>query len=197
MKRSVYLDRLEGIPARIASATFPNYSGRKFEITTGTCFNPNENNWQGGSRTYMKLVSRDGKMVTVPECGNPFSGFAPESVEIPPQSILVEHVLFCGKDLGLRFVIRPEEFDTLALPAPVDLTEDEKLALIFTRSRKASYDGKNRKQMAVSDGFDVNGWDFAKDSLISKGLLNKAGAITPAGRNAIGDLREVQNKRIY
>jgi hypothetical protein len=27
-------------------------------------------------------------------------------------------------------------------------------------------------------------WQAAKDSLISKGLLNKAGAVTPKGRNA-------------
>lgn len=36
-------------------------------------------------------------------------------------------------------------------------------------------------------------WDAAKANLISRGMLNKAGAITVDGRNAVADLWDFQS----
>lgn len=73
--------------------------------------------------------------------------------------------------------------------------------LEYTCARKSSYNGRNRCQMLQDDmqhkirsGWGglaylsavptTEQWEAAKASLIAKGLLNKAGAVTVAGRNA-------------
>ena len=45
----------------------------------------------------------------------PWSANWPEvtTVEIPVGVVVVEHVFFCGKDLGLRFYVRPENVQRL------------------------------------------------------------------------------------
>jgi hypothetical protein len=149
---TVYIDKLTGIADFVAKKAFPNYTGKRYKIETGTKFSPNSNHWDGGSRTYQVLISRDGHMRAIPEYGNMFTGYAKEPIEIPPNCILVEHSIFCGKDMGLTFVVRPEELDTLAIPEKVELTKDEKLVLSYTRSRKSHYAGRNRKEMAQDDG---------------------------------------------
>jgi len=67
-----------------------------------------------------------------------------------------------------------------------DLDSDEKVVLYCTRAMKSSYNGKSRRDYS---GLTVDAWEAAKARLIGRGMLNKAGAITPAGRNAAADLK--------
>jgi hypothetical protein len=63
----------------------------------------------------------------------------------------------------------------------------EKTVLIFTKSLKSSYAGiKNYRYHEAhrESGITLAEWEAAKVSLIIKGFLNKAGAITVDGRNA-------------
>jgi hypothetical protein len=89
------------------------------------------------------------------------------------------------------------------LPAPAaELTELEKIVLAYTRARKSSYNGKDRYAMAAEDWqWKARGktdrpfhtrqaWDAAKADLAARGLLDKRGALTTAGRNASANLRD-------
>jgi hypothetical protein len=93
--------------------------------------------------------------------------------------------------MGLTFYVHPDNATKL-LPAPqAELTAFEKIVLSATASYKSSYAGMDRYEMARRDcrngtPFPTrDDWALAKQTLINLGLLNKAGAITPAGRNAI------------
>lgn len=149
--------------------------------------------WNGGSRdTYRVVRIEDGMMVdAVNHNAAPWNG-ARQDVVVKLESgiAVVEHTIFCGKDMGLTFYVHPDNAAKL-LPAPVELSGHERIVLRATVSYKSSYMGKDRYQIArdnagcPSDFLLRSEWEAAKQSLIARGMLNKAGAITPAGRNAI------------
>ena len=83
-------------------------------------------------------------------------------------------------------IIAPASAITPMLPAPVDLTDDEKTVLIATRSLKSSYNGIPNYRFVEAKrarGITLERWEAAKTSLIDKKFLNKAGAITVEGKN--------------
>jgi hypothetical protein len=116
-------------------------------------------------------------------------------VELLPSIVVVEHSMFCGQDMGLTFYVHPDNAAKL-LPVPrADLTPLERMVLYASGAFKSSYGGRDRYEMARDDyhcerllaGMPYPSraeWDNAKAALIAGGFLNKAGAITPAGRNA-------------
>jgi hypothetical protein len=115
-----------------------------------------------------------------------------QQITIKSGFAVVRHSYFSGKDMGLTFYLSPQDAAPM-LPAPVELSPDAALVLEYTATRKSSYMGKDRYQMALDDiraGYckreplSREQWNDAKNSLINLGFLNKAGAITPAGRNA-------------
>lgn len=85
---------------------------------------------------------------------------------------------------GARLYVHPNAMSKVFLEEPKqDITPEEYLALVATKSLKASYaGGKPREQECMKYG--VN-YETAKAQLISKGLLNKNGAINKHGKNAI------------
>ena len=118
-------------------------------------------------------------------------------IPLKPDYAIVRHTIFRGKDMGLTFYIHPDNAAQL-LPAPAaELPPVQKLVLKYTKERKASYNGQDRYAMAASDwryyGKDWqldampsrDDWQAAKEALIVAGYLNKAGAITVKGKNAI------------
>jgi hypothetical protein len=96
------------VPAMLLKA-FPDYNGRKFSfnITKSVYL---QNYWSGGTRYFVKLVN----LITgeikeaAPTTENPFRPEAHGTFEIPKDWCVVEHILFCGKDLGLCFNISPQ-----------------------------------------------------------------------------------------
>jgi hypothetical protein len=101
----------------------------------------------------------------------------------------VEHSIFCGKDMGLTIHIHPANANRL-LPAPVELTWAERTVLLATMSWKSSYAGVSNYRFVEAQrtcGITLPEWENAKQSLIARKLLNKAGAVTVDGRNAIPD----------
>lgn len=187
-------DQVSGLIA----ATFPEYTGLKLQVRPVEAVQFQNLAWEGGTRCEYRSCAIDG----TPAGSMSRPGAEGKSVELPPQGVIVEHCIFQGKDLGLRFYIRPDDMPPM-LAGPVELTRLERLVLLYTRGRKASYNGKNRYEMAKEDaewGIAEAGqlgyksgevfpsplaWATARDALVNRGFLTKANAITRSGRNAI------------
>ena len=195
--KTIHLNRAD-IPAHLRSAI--PYSGRKWQICSATSVHIGNQQWSGGSRTTFRLINlASGKVIPI-EDQRPFPAnhFELGRREFPmrPDAALVEHTIFCGKDLGIRLHVHPDNI-TRFLPAPQALTTDEQVVLLATRSLKSGYAGQNRFQMVTSNSFGshssitASNWDAASASLKASGLLNRRGAITTSGRNAAETIKGI------
>ena len=175
----------------IAAIAFPSYAGKKFAVDTIAGNIRLDSYWSGGSRDFYALIDMaTGRGIPVPENGTPFSndGQIFTLDRFPANVALVQHTIFCGKDLGVTVLVHPDNLNRFALPAPVELTLNQKIVLAFTNERKSSYNGRNRQQMASGEtGITAGQWDEAKAQCQAAGWLAKSGAITDAGRNVISD----------
>jgi hypothetical protein len=154
--------------------------------------------WSGGSRDYYNVINMDNlKSVEIPQGGSGH-GDVPYRVSTLPHNIaVVKRTYFQGKDLGIKIFVNPENLSKM-LPKQEDISWAEKVVLSATRSYKSSYGGVKdyRFQQALRDtGITKQEWEEAKQSLIQKKMLNKAGAITNGGRNAIGNTDLYQLKK--
>ena len=194
---AIYLEAAM-IPAQLRG----NYTGKKFKavVVTEVTVRSDSGVWSGGSRDTFQLIElATGRAVSVSD--NMSAPWDPSrkdrTIPLKPGFAAVEHSLFCGKDMGLTFYVHPDNAAAL-LPAPApELSEHESIVLDATCSFKSSYNGQDRYTMAKTQAeypwrrdnstpqFPTRDeWNAAKESLIGKGLLNKAGAVTPKGRNA-------------
>jgi hypothetical protein len=172
---------------------FPHYSGRKFQVRTAESVTLHDNYWSGGTKSdYMGVNLASGEIHS-PECseyGNPFVHPDIPTVRLAPGLAIVEHSRFCGKDMGIVIHVHPDNLGKL-LPAPTALSEPERIVLWATRSFKAGYGGdpENRYHEARREtSITRDDWTRGKAMAVEKGLLDKRGAITVAGRNAIADI---------
>jgi len=186
----VHLEATPDVKA-MASKVFPSYRGRKFKLdNSGRAVNVTSY-WDGGSRDYYAMIDLGtDRRLDVPQNGTWFDGgpIAPDGVTVPPGYMLAEHSIFMGKDYGITFYVNP---DTAVgfLPTPETLTADEHNVLTSTASWKNTYQGVGNYRFIESrrnTGITADRWEAAKAALIGRKLLNKAGAITVSGRNAIG-----------
>jgi hypothetical protein len=175
----------------VVALAFPHYRGRKFSVRQATAVNC-RSYWDGGSKNTFVWVRLDTMQALALPSSHPYYDSVSQSVEALPTApglVCVEHSIFCGQDMGITFHVHPASGMNL-IPPSVELTTTERVVLAATAGYKSSYNGKTRRDMANDDlrwakqsPISVEGWDAAKASLIHKGLLNKAGAIIPAGRN--------------
>ncbi len=97
--------------ATIVEAAYPEYTGRKFSLVFKERYYMNDY-WSGGSRTYVTALKlENGRLgLSSPDVAaqNPFNQKAHVEFDIPKNVMLVEHVFFCGKDLGIRIIIHPD-----------------------------------------------------------------------------------------
>lgn len=174
---------------KIAGATFPSYKGKKFRISTDV---PSklESYWSEGSRDYFSFYELStGKTFDV-ESNHPlFEAGNPRDLKIlPPGLVVVKHAICCGKDAGITIYANAGDLTPL-LPSKTELTEHERTVLSYTKSYKSSYAGVSNYRFYEAHrntGIKLEDWEKAKASLIDRKLLNKAGAITPDGRNSLG-----------
>lgn len=183
---TIHLDSNDPTTAVMRKA-FPTYAGKKYKLVVREGPMSLTSYWDGGSRDYYQIIQlADGEHVAVRENG---SGFVPSLPELPvpcPGYAVVEHSIFCGKDAGLTLYVHPDNAVKM-LPAKAEMSWAEMVVLVATRSLKSSYGGRTRFDEAKSDtGITLAEWDAAKASLIARGMLNKAGAITTEGKNAAG-----------
>lgn len=197
MQTTIHLE-----PKQVPETLRRGYNGTKFraEITESVTIPADAGLWDSGSRdTYSAVRLADGAAVDFPgQQDSPFDGTRRDrKVTLESGIVIVCHSIFCGKDSGLRFFIHPSDAAPM-LPGPTELSAHESLVLDATASLKSSYQGKDRYAIASERVNPVwaprnepkkpfptrDEWNAAKESLIARGLLNRAGAITVAGRNA-------------
>lgn len=198
--QTIYLDK-----AMIPEHLRRGYDGTKFRasVVASVAIPMTAGLWDGGSCDKYALVRlADGFALPCP-----WENTAPGSrqrygtvLTLQPGMAVVRHIWFQGADLGLHFYVHPADAALMLAPSTPDLALLEQLVLYATRSFKSSYGGRDRYEMARDDytARKIIGnlpyptrtaWEGARDSLIARGLLNKAGAITVAGRNAAANLK--------
>jgi hypothetical protein len=183
MTKAIHLEA-SMVPAHLRG----DYTGRKFRaVVCETVRIPaTANRWDEGSRdSYYAVELAGGARVPYAGQGGPVRE---NLIALQPGYAVVCHSIVCGRDTGLTFYVHPQNAATM-LPARVELTPTEGIVLRATCAYKASHNGRDRYQIA-SDNCDGafptrDDWNAAKQTLAAKGLLTKAGAITPAGKNAV------------
>ena len=101
----------------VVNATFPNYKGRKFRIQPAEAVGFYDLNWSGGTRNQYRACAIDGSPIdskynlnSPAPWNNPFEG---KRIELPMDVVIVEHSMFCGKDVGLRIYVNPANMPRL------------------------------------------------------------------------------------
>lgn len=181
-------------PNMVPPALRGSYSGKSFKarICEKVTIPSTAGLWEGGSRDTYRIIELETGRTVEPINHNaaPWNSARHDvEVTLKPGIAIVEHTIFCGKDLGLTFYIHPDNAAKL-LPKPAELTAFELIVLKATASYKSSYGGMDRYEMArrdsPGDSYPTRDeWAAAKQTLINLGMLTKAGAITPKGRNAV------------
>jgi hypothetical protein len=104
----------------VALRAFPNYKGRKIRADWSGRVSFYDLNWSGGTRNqYRSVHLSDGQTRSMPNLApwvNPIEG---QSAAIPPGCAVVEHSMFCGRDLGLR-VYFPSSDGRVLTPASLE-----------------------------------------------------------------------------
>ena len=102
-------------------------------------------------------------------------------------SYVVQHTNSYGGRRHLHIYVHPDDAPRL-LPPAEGVTDNEKIVLTYTARLKNTYGGETNirfREASRETKITAGEWENAKTALISRKLLNKAGAITVAGRNAI------------
>jgi hypothetical protein len=183
---TIHLTGAEPLVREIVRAAFPDYKGRKFRLETRERTHVHSS-WEGGSRDDYAVV----RLATAERLGvvadTTFIPTGATEVDVPPDVAIVRHAIYCGRDAGITIIVHPTTLNPGLLQAPAELTGDERTVLAATRAYKPGYGGDpehRRNQTSLTR----EEWDAAKASLVARGLLNRAGAITIAGKNAIGNV---------
>lgn len=194
MRESYHVSEKDSpLAVEIMRAAFPGYRGRKFQVVgmpDPSSFELYGCYWSEGSKSsYCGVHLASGKTGWFNGI-NPLREKAPKTA-VPLDCAIVEHSIFCGKDAGLTLHLRPENMAKM-LPAGEDeLTEDEKIVLIATRSYKNTYAGRTNVRFLEArreTGIERQAYEDAKSLLFLRGYLKRHGKsykITNEGRNAI------------
>jgi hypothetical protein len=163
----------------------------RVEVATQRSYSSADLCWSGGSKTDVKALHQTATglesidLVAVsPWSGQSWGGAIPDDV------MLVEHRIFCGKDMGITCIVSPTSAFlpklTLA-PAPT-LTAEEAMVLTAHKSLISSY----RPEAYARAGIRQAQLATLVAALADRGLLkvNKAGSsqITNEGKNALAAL---------
>jgi hypothetical protein len=184
----MYIDKPDETLRAIASAA--GYSGRRFKLEPCAEMTLTGRYWDSGERTTWTLhdfsTGRAHSLNALSGFSDPpqFGGLSSDpTVKIPRgMAIAGNH---SGRYSHLRVYANAEDLAPLLAP-PSELSDHEAIVLIATASLKSSYEGRPiRRIAAAKNGVDAAAWEEASTALRARKLLNAAGAITAAGRNAV------------
>lgn len=179
---NIHIERPDDLLTKIISSCFPDYKGKTIKLSD----NPPkdlDSYWVDGSKnSFVFYDLSTGKLFDVKSNHPMFEANNPRHLDKLPENIaLVKHCIFCGKDLGITVYLHPKNI-TPFLPERIELTTAEQIVLHVT----SSFISSCRRQKAKRLGnLSTILYDNAMALLIDKGLLNKNGAITSKGRNAL------------
>jgi hypothetical protein len=190
MTEPIHLTGREPLVGKLAAAA--GYRGRNItlvptesvDVTRGAY-------WSDGNTSEYTLIRLSDlarlelPSVRPPRVGEPHA----EPVPLSPGFACLE-LSYAGTRKYLRIHVHPQGIAPGLLPPKQELSEDEQTVLHATRSLKSSYAGIRNYRLHEAHratGITRARWEAAKAALIERKLLNKAGAITPAGRNAVGN----------
>jgi hypothetical protein len=188
---TIHLRRTDPTVDAIVRAAFPGFRGQTVKASIGETIRFSNTNWDEGSKSDYVIVQLSTMNSRSIEQA-PFwlgSKLHEDTHTIPDGFVVVELSQFMGKEF-LR-IHGPAANIAPMLPEEIRLTRDERAVLISTRSHKSSYAGhKNYRWYEANSimGINLDRWEVAKSAMIDRNFLNKAGAITVEGRNAIGNM---------
>lgn len=176
--------------AAVCKVAFPDYTGKKCQLHYTDHPINMASYWSGGSRNFYVIVRlSDMKVMSIPQQ----SMFDPqingiEAFVIPQGYVVVEHCIFCGKDMGLTVNARTDGIKLIAEQAP-ELTRAEIMVLVATKALKSSYGGVSdyRAHELRRKGLTMKQVDDARRHLRELKLLDARNAITNAGRNVVAE----------
>ena len=166
------------------------YTGKKFQVEAveSVKIPSYAGLWDGGSRTtYTAIELATGNSVTASDNSSaPWDDTRKDRLfALRSGYAVVRHQISQGHDLGLTFYVHPSDIVKL-IPEnkSADLTEQELKFLAVIRGIKSGYRNEYFARMGLKQA-DI---EALKDKFTSLGYLNKAGAITVAGKNICADI---------
>jgi hypothetical protein len=184
---TLFFDGSEEIIKRVCRAAFPGYDGRKFQVAYGVKSMSVRSYWDGGSRSSFVAVNLSTLQTKAAPNSHPIFDHVEgvDRVEIPEGFAIVEHIIFCGKDLGLRIHV---PIDPPVLPEGKDVPDEWLRILTITAHRKSSYAGISDYRVHAAMelwGYKKSEVDAIRLQLIEAGYLAKNKSITIAGKNLL------------
>jgi hypothetical protein len=184
----MYLKHTDPTVRQIILAAFPDWTGHNVIANITDTIRFHGTNWDDGNRNTYVLVQLNG-LCAVPIAEAPY--FQESELHTKDHTIPDGFVVVCWTDSRWPHITisGPSSNITPMLPAPSELTRDERIVLVATRSLKASYGGISNyrfNEAKRETGITMERWESAKTVLIEKKFLNKAGAITVDGKNVVG-----------
>ncbi len=180
---TIYLDKSQQLFQKLASLI--GYKGHKIGIEIVDHTMNLYSYWDGGSRHEFYCFDMNGNQISMPIQNAPLPFYnGPKTEYIPsPDRFLIDHFCCGGKDMGLTVYLHPSSIMVKALPAPSkpDIQQNDLFVLTTIKAYKSSA----RPDAYRRAGFATAEIDKIKERLFQSGYINKAGAITPAGRNIV------------
>jgi hypothetical protein len=98
--------QIKALVKSLAKVAYPDYKGRKFSAEVKRQYYVS-NHWDGGSRSYMVAIDLYTGKIAEPshESTVPFNSLAHTCIDIPPGIGILEHCIYCGKDIGIRLYV--------------------------------------------------------------------------------------------
>ncbi len=180
---TIYLDKSQPIFTKFASLI--DYNGNKIRVEISDNPMNLQSYWDGGSRHSYYCFNMNGHPVPVVIQNAPLPFYdGPSAQYIPsPDRFIIDHSIFSGKDMGLTIYLHPQSVMVKSLPAPSkpDIQKNDLFVLTTIKSLKsfARPDAYRRADFTPSDVESI------KTRLFQMGYINKAGAITPTGKNIV------------
>lgn len=176
----------------IIKVAFPDVKKKATRISPQEKVSFGGNYWSEGHCNYYVIVNlADMSTKAIPQ-DNPLRYINDTVYDIKPGFVVVIH-RYCGVREYVEIICHPANMPINLEDKREDFTQDELCVLYFTRCYKASYGGLSNyryHECKSFNGITSANWELAKTSLISRGLLNKAGALTISGKNSCEKLRQ-------
>lgn len=181
--QTIYLE-----PSQVPAHLKGGYTGKMFraEVTETVTIPAQSGTWSGGSReTYQAIELATGKSIAASDnVSAPWDNTRSDrTIALRSGFAIVKSTMFCGKDLGLTFFVHPSDAVQLLPASDDEITPTERKVLAIIGGLKSGYRADYYRRAGIKDAE----LEAIKASLINRGYLNKAGAITTKGRNARGN----------